>query len=246
MMQPLLPDSFYISSLKKTEIRDLLYFLVAQNYSRSGQSNHINTNFDVEINNLYKEDQALFDHSVYYILKSRRDNKIHGSIKIAYWDRTSSLPIEKLFDLNAQKVIPAGTSHIWHIARFAISNDIPCCRITILKKLLFNAFYPVYSKGNGLILAECDKKLTTVLNQIGIKTYVLKESIQYLGSETVPIYIKSEWLQNFILSNRQRYFSTSDNNLKIFERFGRMYTFQKKQGSGKPFFINDLAFVQNE
>ncbi len=235
-MQPLLPDNFYISSLKRTEIRDLLYFLVAQNYSRSGQSSHINTNFDMEINNLFKEDQALFDHSVYYILKSRKDRKIYGSIKIAYWDRISSLPIEKLFGLNVQKIIPDGTSHIWHIARFAISNDIPCCRITILKKLLFNAFYPVYSKGNGLILAECDKKLTNVLNQIGIKTHVLKESIQYLGSETVPIYIKSEWLKKFILSNRQRYFSTIDNNLKLFEHFGRMYTPLQKQGLGEQFF----------
>jgi hypothetical protein len=67
--------------------------------------------------------------------------------------------------------------------------------------------------GAGFIVAECDKKLTMTLKKMGIDSFILGESIDYICSETLPIYIKSDWLQQYISVNTERYFqkeSTED------------------------------------
>jgi len=40
-----------------------------------------------------------------------------------------------------------------------------------------------------------------------IPSFVLGKSMEYICSETLPIYIKSEWLNEFMRSNFDRYFS---------------------------------------
>ncbi len=48
------------------------------------------------------------------------------------------------------------------------------------------------------MVAECDKKFVRGLNLLGIKTKQLGPGIEYLGSETIPIYSTSEWLREFL------------------------------------------------
>ena len=59
----------------------------------------------------------------------------------------------------------------------------------------------------GLIIAECDLKVANTLNSMGIDTYILGNPKEYICSETVPLYIKSDWLQGFIRCNIHRYLS---------------------------------------
>ncbi len=61
--------------------------------------------------------------------------------------------------------------------------------------------------GQGLTFAECDKKLINTLKRMEISSLCLKDSIEYLGSESLPIYVTSEWLKNYISSNSGRYLS---------------------------------------
>lgn len=127
----------------------------------------------------------------------------------------------KAFDIDLNKIPVGENQNIWHIGRFAISRKIPNSRIGILKKMLFNAFYPAYYFQNGIILAECDRKAIISLQKMGIQSVILGNSIEYISSETSPIYIKSSWLSSFISISINRYFSID--NFKSLDFFNQKY-----------------------
>ncbi|MGN6212009.1 hypothetical protein [Parafilimonas sp.] len=199
------PNNFYFSRLRKDELKDLVSFVVLEIYEHFNYKDYTQQSFENEFEYLLKEDLAFFGNSVYYVLRNHFDHKIYGSIKTTYWDRAATIPMEKLFGINVQDVLIPDYLNIWHLGRFVISGKICEERIGILKKMLFNAFYPISTMGAGLVLAECDKKLTMTLKKMGIDSFVLGDSIEYICSETLPIYIKSDWLNQYISSNSQRY-----------------------------------------
>lgn len=201
-------NDFYISRLQKEELEEMVAFIVAENYWGHQRLALSPAELSEEINDLAKEDLEFFDSSIYYVLRNKKDHKIYGSIKLTYWDKTTILPIQRLFGVSIPCInFLHDRTKVWHIGRFAISHKIPAGRITILKKLLFNAFYPLNRLGDGLLLAECDKKLTSTLESLGVHSLQLGNSLSYLGSETLPICIKSSWLDGFIASNSERYFT---------------------------------------
>ena len=61
--------------------------------------------------------------------------------------------------------------------------------------------HPICQKKNSIMVAECDSKFVKVLNILGIQTQALGKGINYLGSETLPIYTTSEWLKVFLDKN---------------------------------------------
>jgi len=199
-------DNLYISKLKKNELRDLITFVVTEIYEHFNYRDYTQESFENELEYLFKEDIAFYDNSIYYVLRDSIEHKIYGSIKTTLWDHATMLPMEKLFHINIQDIFVPEYPNIWHLGRFVISRKIPDDRISILKKMLYKAFYPVYAIGAGIIVAECDKKLTITLKKMGIDSFILGESIDYICSETLPIYIKSNWLQQYIFLNTARYF----------------------------------------
>lgn len=202
-----LPNDLYFTKIKKEHLREFLAFYIIEIYEHFNYTGYTQASYNSELETLLKEDNAFFDNSIYYILKDIERHQIHASIRLTYWDKKAPLPIEKLFHIKPKSLIVAEITNYWHIGRFVISRDLPNSRISILKQILFNAFYPVYTIGNGLIIAECDKKVTITLGKLGIKCIILGKPIEYICSETLPIYIKSEWLANFINSNSKRYYT---------------------------------------
>ena len=77
--------------------------------------------------------------------------------------------------------------------------------------MLFDAFYGPYSLGSGLVIAECDRKVVNTLRKLEIESYQLGDPIIYLYSETLPIYIKSQWLETFIQKNKLSQCSEGNN-----------------------------------
>lgn len=114
------------------------------------------------------------------------------------WNENSILPIQKLFAINPSNIKAINKiDHIWHIGRFAISKTEKEGAI-LLKRLIALAIYPICQDPNSIMLAECDKRFVRGLNLLGIKTEPLGPGITYLGSHTIPIYSKREWLQLFL------------------------------------------------
>lgn len=196
------PDNYYFTKLNRHELPELIHFYLVttqEHYKLHEYSEH---DYRTDYESLIAEDFVFFDYSIYYVLRSKIDNGIHASIRITYWDKETCLPIQKLFDIKTKDLLISGIDNFWHIGRFVISGKIIGNRINILKKMLFDAFYGPHSLGSGLIIAECDRKVVNTLRKLEIESYQLGDPIIYFYSETLPIYIRSQWLETFIQKNR--------------------------------------------
>ncbi|MBW7892459.1 MAG: hypothetical protein H3C48_15825 [Chitinophagaceae bacterium] len=210
-------EAFYISRLKISELQELLQFYLSDIYEHFGFTEYTAASFENELSGLLREDMSFFDQSVYYVIRHRITTEIFGAIRTTYWDREAVLPIEKLFGIDLKMVLPE-KDNLWHIGRFVISRRLPINRISFLKKILYNAFYPVFHFGSGLIIAECDKKVILTLQKLEIPSNILGASIEYICSETFPIYIESNDLSTFISVHTSRYFSEDNQqDLHIFD-----------------------------
>src|SRR5690606_16427117 len=130
-------------------------------------------------------EEQYFKNSKVYVAKEFSGNII-GSIRSLKWNYVDILPIQKIF--NIDPIIYSNNllnSEIWHIGRFAIKKEIK--DRSLFKRLMVCAIHPICQKKNNIAFAECDSKLLRVLNILGIQTNVVGDSINYLGSETIPI-----------------------------------------------------------
>ncbi len=140
----------------------------------------------------------MYASSAFYIATINK--QIIGSIKITLWDGETPLPMEKLFGIQC-KNLPFATKQIWQVGRLAISKADNPLGINLLKQLLTLAIYTICQYPNTVMVAECDKKLLRILNLLGIKTQTLAPGIEYLGSETIPIFVTHDWLKVFLENN---------------------------------------------
>ena len=178
----------------------LARFIVKENSCHHRAILYSEQQFTSEINSVYKEDLSLFNSSVYYVATS--DSSIVGSVKITLWDKINVLPIQKLFKIKLENIPHMNDNTlVWHVGRLAISRSGHTEGAALLKKLLTLAIYSICKHDNGIMVAECDRKLLRGLNMMGIKTETLAPSIEYLGSETIAVYATDEWLSAFLNKN---------------------------------------------
>ncbi|MDM1294229.1 hypothetical protein HX021_07945 [Sphingobacterium sp. N143] len=206
------PENYYFTKLNRNELPELIHFYLVTTQEHYKLNDYSEKEYRTDYDSLIGEDAVFFDRSIYYVLRSKIDHGIQASIRITYWDKETCLPIQKLFDIETDSLLIPDIDNFWHIGRFVISGKIVGNRINILKKMLFDAFYGPFSLGSGLIIAECDKKVVNTLRKLEIESYQLGDPIIYLYSETLPIYIKSEWLKTFIQKNRFSQFSDGNDN----------------------------------
>lgn len=205
------PENYYFTKLNKSELPELIHFYLVTTQEHYKLDSYSEEEYRFDFESLIGEDQIFFDRSIYYVLRRKLDNSIHASIRITFWDKETSLPIQKLFDIQTESLLIPHVINFWHIGRFVISNKIVGNRINILKKMLFDAFYGPHRLGSGLVIAECDRKVVNTLRKLEIESYQLGDPIIYLYSETLPIYIKSEWLETFIEKNKYSQLSLGNN-----------------------------------
>lgn len=174
---------------------ELSEFVVTENYlHHTNGDDYCMNNTTKMISNVYKEEKKLYNNSRILIVRNSR-GKIIGSIRSTLWDRQTSLPLEKLFGINPLDLdFSKQVSSFWHIGRFAINREGSRYSKSILKTLISAITEPVKNEPNGCIIAEVDKKLYNSLGTLGITAHQIAPSIQYLASETIPIYSKSNEL----------------------------------------------------
>ncbi len=218
------PENYYFTKLNKSELPELIHFYLVTTREHYKLDSYSEEAYKFDFESLMGEDQIFFDCSIYYVLRSKLHNSIHACIRITFWDKETSLPIQKLFDIETESLLIPHVTNFWHIGRFVISGKIVGNRINILKKMLFDAFYGPHCLGSGLVIAECDRKVVNTLRKLEIESYQLGDPIIYLYSETLPIYIKSEWLEAFIEKNKYSQLSVGNNVdiQKFFEMSNRM------------------------
>lgn len=189
----------YLQRLNNNQILDLSKFVVSENFTHHSSDTSLQE-FNNDVDSIFKEESNFYKNSQIFVSKDSL-GLIQGSIRVLRWNFIDKLPIEKMFGINPL-LTPGGTSAegIYHIGRFAIKKDVR--DINLFKKLMVCAIAPICNHESNIAFAEIDSKLLRILSLLGMKTKVIGKSINYLGSETIPISMDYYGLIGFYNANK--------------------------------------------
>lgn len=190
----------YLEKLEMEQLSELANFVVNENMSHHNDTEEAPEHIQEMITKMYYEDLNLFFNSEFFVSKDS-SGEIEGVIRIVKWDYNQELPIQTLFQINPLQISSRRRTPIWHIGRFATRKNIG--DRFLFKRLMVCAIAPLCRKKRGLAFAECDSKLLRAMKLLGIKAKVLGKSINYLGSETIPISLDYEGLKDFYNQNKK-------------------------------------------
>jgi len=189
----------YLEKLQKNQLLDLAEFVVTENFKHHSNNNYPKDYKD-DVNAIYKEELNYYKASDIFTVKDYL-GFILGSIRVLKWNYTDVLPLQKIFGINPLLVInKPSINNIYHIGRFAVKKDV--CDINLFKRLLICVAELICNHSENVAFAECDSKLLRILNLLGVKATVIGESVNYLGSETIPIVITYDGLIGFYNKNK--------------------------------------------
>jgi len=190
---------YHISQLAIDYLNHMADFVVTQNMkSHTGKIIALHDHSKL-VRMIHDEEFDYFENSKIYVAYDYTGGLI-GTIRTMKWDYNKELPTQRIFGISPLDYAKQHRKHeIWHIGRFAIKSGVR--QIRLLKHLMILATHPVCTNENSMALAECDSKLLQSFGQMGIGYTVLGKSINYLGSETIPICMSSEDLQHFYNNN---------------------------------------------
>lgn len=196
----------YLERLELDQLTELAKFVVEENFSHHCE-NVTTKELVNDTQEVYDEELNYFKNSEIFVAKDFYGN-IQGSIRVIKWDYKVRLPIQKIFNIDPLTALDYSEklSSVWHIGRFATKKNIK--DKTLFRRLMVCAIAPICEQKNGVAFAECDSKLLRIMNLLGIKTEVIGTSVNYLGSETIPISMSYDGLKDFYYSNK--YLVTSE------------------------------------
>ncbi|MGG8495310.1 hypothetical protein ACQY1Q_02740 [Tenacibaculum sp. TC6] len=209
----------YLEKLAIKEVYNLSKFVVEENFNHHIEKDDFKS-IKKYILSVYKEEVQYVPNSKIFVSKDDL-GKITGSIRVLKWNYIDKLPIQRLFGINPLLNIEDRCfNEIWHIGRFAIKKGIKDSNL--FKKLMICAISPICSHTENFAFAECDSKLLRVLSLLGIKAKVVGKSINYLGSETIPVCFSYTGLIGFYEENKHLI-----TNQELLEKitFNENYTF---------------------
>lgn len=189
----------YLENLQKGQLLDLAKFIVTENFKHHSD-NVLPQDYTNDVNSIRDEEIKYAENSQIFVVKNE-DNDITGAIRVLKWNYSDILPIQKMFGINPLLAITDyDVNEIFHIGRFAIQKGSK--DVNLFKKLMVCAIAPVCANKGNIAFAEIDSKLLRVLRLLGIKASVIGESIEYLGSETIPVAFTYEGLIDFFNKNK--------------------------------------------
>lgn len=190
----------YLERLELDQLAELAKFVVEENFSHHCED-VTTTELVNDTQEVYDEELNYFKDSEIFVAKDVSGN-IQGSIRVIKWDYKVRLPIQKIFDINPQSVLnySENLSSVWHIGRFATRKNSK--DRTLFRRLMVCAIAPICEQKSGVAFAECDSKLLRIMNLLGIKTDVIGNPVNYLGSETIPIAMSYDGLKEFYYNNK--------------------------------------------
>lgn len=190
----------YINQLELDQLAELAKFVVEENFNHHCEHTIPPVQLQNDIEQICSEETSYFKNSEIFIVKDPLGS-IQGSIRVLKWDYKTTLPLQKLFNINPLDVTYSQrVSSIWHIGRFATNKKNQ--DRTLFRKLMICAIAPICKSEDSIAFAECDSKLLRVMNRMGIKTDIIGEPINYMGSETIPVSMNYDGLRGFYDANR--------------------------------------------
>ncbi|EDP96140.1 hypothetical protein U8527_14615 [Kordia algicida OT-1] len=189
----------HLERLQKNQILDIAKFVVKENFKHHA-NNILPSDYEKDVAYIKNEEQKFYKDSEIYAAKDRMGS-ILGAIRVLKWNYKDKLPLEKIFGINPLMATQkTKINSIFHIGRFAIKKNVR--NVNLFKKLMVCAIKPICQHKDNIAFAEIDSKLLRVLSLLGIKTEIIGKSINYLGSETIPISMTYEGLIDFYNKNK--------------------------------------------
>lgn len=189
----------YLENLGKGQILDLAKFIVTENFKHHS-NNVLPQDYNDDVNSINNEEMQYAENSEIFVVKND-SAEITGAIRVLKWNYLDVLPIQKMFGINPLLAITNyDVNEIFHIGRFAIQKESK--DINLFKKLMVCAIAPICEHKGNVAFAEIDSKLLRVLRLLRIKISVIGESIDYLGSETIPVAMTYDGLIEFYNKNK--------------------------------------------
>src|SRR5690554_461190 len=175
---------------EKKELHNLDHFVLKVYYYHHLKQNNYPKK---ELLMMIQEDIDSLPNSSFFVAYDNI-SQIIGTIKLQKWDGATKLSIENDFKVDIKSFVgrlPIKPEQIYHIGRFAIdqslireNSSLMRNRLTILKSLMYCALLPVYKEQSNLFFCECDDKLLSKLNILGIYPQVIGNPKFHLGSKT--------------------------------------------------------------
>lgn len=197
--------NFSFWKLSKENLFSLAEFVVKENYTHHGVGVSTAEEIRAEVEMVYFEECMNYDNSAIIVAKDEKET-IVGTIRVMKWNGCTQLPLTKMFGdelLQQEDLNLNAYEHKWHIGRFAVKKEMQESKqtMTLFRILMVYAISPIFKYNDGVLFAECDKKLLRVMRLMRIEAHNMHDGIYYLGSETIPVYITRSGLTSFLLSN---------------------------------------------
>lgn len=172
-------------------------FIVKENYVH-----HLKTKseprLDADIFDVFTEENYLYSPNSKIYIARTYNGQIIGCIRSFRWDKQKILPIEKIYGINPLRAIHGGEKYnFWHIGRFAVTKLSRITTLTLFKQLMVLAVKPIVEDKDSCLIAEVDSKLLKVVNALGLDTCQVGQPINYLASETTPIFASKKGVSKF-------------------------------------------------
>lgn len=197
-------SNFALYQVEKKDLEDTVKFSILTNYDHYKDTIE-RKSFGKDIKYALSKEISYFNNAVYYAILHK--SQIIGTIRTMVWDRKATLPINEIFGFSLEALQKFGldsNTTYWHVGRFAIDNKISTClNIRLFKMLMVYAIQPICNQKNSVMIAECDSRLLTVMNKLGIEAKAIGSPINYLGSETIPVIATRENLISYYENNKQ-------------------------------------------
>lgn len=189
----------YLERLPKNQLIDLAEFVVKENFKHHS-NNKLPDNYKDDVDSIYKEELSFYENSEIFTTKDG-DGTILGAIRLLKWNYTDILPLQKIFGINPLLTLSQpNINNIYHIGRFAVKKDVR--DINLFKKLLVCVAKLICTHNGNVAFAECDSKLLRILRLFGVKVMLIGKSVNYLGSETIPIAMTCDGIIDFYNKNK--------------------------------------------
>lgn len=193
------PNKLTLNRLNANQLFDLANFIVTENFTHH-TNEEMPADVAEDINGIYEEERNYFSNSKIFVAKDNQDSMV-GAIRVLKWNYTVVLPLEKIFGINPfYAITQPNVNDIYHIGRFAVRKD--ACDLNLFKRLLVCVSEVICTNPGNIAFAECDSKLLRILRLLGVKAMVIGESVNYLGSETIPIAMTYEGIIDFYNANK--------------------------------------------
>ncbi len=133
------------------------------------------------------------------------EEEIMATVRLTRWKPGMTLPIEYEFGENVQDLVNSLSptpSEVWHAGRLSIDKQKLSARgfpkshsYRLLRDITAYCVQLVQPDQTVILISEADELAAKIYRKMGVRLEAIADSVDYLGSTTVPVLMRTEDLK---------------------------------------------------